>query len=119
MITIDLDSIQPITGSEGTQIRQIFHPHNTMMGIRYSIVQCQIEPTKSSRPHKLKSSEVYFVVNGQGILHVNDESCIIKKNQAVYVPPHSRQFVENTGNAPLELLCIVDPAWRQEDEMVE
>lgn len=119
MITIDLESIQPIEGSEGTQIKQIFHPHNTMMGIRYSIVRCQVEPEKSSKPHKLKSSEVYFVVDGQGILHVDNESCPIKKGQAVYVPPHSRQFVENTGKTPLELLCIVDPAWRQEDETVD
>jgi mannose-6-phosphate isomerase-like protein (cupin superfamily) len=52
-------------------------------------------------------------------MHVDDESAPIRKNQAVYIPPHSKQFVENTGDTPLEVLCIVDPAWRQQDEQVE
>lgn len=119
MIIIDLDSTRPITGAEGTKIKQIFHPHNTMLGVRYSIVHCEIKAQKSSRPHKLKSSEVYFIINGKGVMHIDDESHPVKKNQAVYVPPHSRQFIENTENAPLEVLCIVDPAWRQEDEIIE
>jgi mannose-6-phosphate isomerase-like protein (cupin superfamily) len=119
MLIADLDSAQPIVGSEGTLIKQIFHPHNTMLGIRYSIVQCRIEPGCNSKPHILKSSEVYFVIGGEGVLHIDDESCPIKKNQAIYVPPHSKQFIQNVGKIPLEFLCIVDPAWRQEDEIVE
>jgi mannose-6-phosphate isomerase-like protein (cupin superfamily) len=118
MIIVDLDSIQPVTGTEGTRIKQIFHPHNTMLGIRYSIVRCEIKAGKRSKSHKLKSSEVYFIINGQGVMHVDDEFCQVKKNQAVYVPPHSRQFIENIGDTPLEILCIVDPAWRQEDEII-
>jgi mannose-6-phosphate isomerase-like protein (cupin superfamily) len=117
MLIIDLDSIQQITGSEGTQIKQIFHPHNTMLGIRYSMAQCKIEPGKSSKPHKLKSSEVYFIITGQGVLHIDDESCSVKRNQAVYIPPHSRQFIQNVGKTSLEFLCIVDPAWQQENEI--
>jgi mannose-6-phosphate isomerase-like protein (cupin superfamily) len=119
VLIVDLNSIQPITGFEGTQIKQIFHPHNTMLGIRYSMVQCSVEPGRKSKPHKLKSAEVYFIINGEGVLHIDDESCQVRKNQAIYVPPYSRQFIQNTGKIPLEFLCIVDPAWRQEDEIVE
>jgi hypothetical protein len=82
MISIDIDSAKPITGDEGTQIMQIFHPHNTMLGVRYSIVRCVLEPGKKSRAHILKSSE------------------------------------ENTGAEPLEFLCIVDPAWKKDDETI-
>jgi mannose-6-phosphate isomerase-like protein (cupin superfamily) len=31
----------------------------------------------------------------------------------------SRQFLENTGDLDLKVLCIVDPAWRQKDEIVD
>lgn len=119
MLIVDLNSIQSIEGFEGTQIKQIFHPHNTMLGIRYSIIQCSIAPDKKSKSHKLKSAEVYFVTNGEGMMHIDDESCQVKRNQAIYVPPHSRQFIQNTGKVPLEFLCIVDPAWRQEDEIID
>ena len=36
----------------------------------------------------------------------------------IYVPPGAPQFVLNTGVIPLVFLCIVDPAWRVEDEQV-
>ncbi len=118
MITVDLDSVKPIDGGEGTQIKQIFHPHNTMLGIRYSIVKCSLEPSKRSKQHILKSSEVYYVLNGNGILQIDEHEFKIKANQAIYVPPHSKQHVQNTGTTPLEFLCIVDPAWRKEDELL-
>jgi mannose-6-phosphate isomerase-like protein (cupin superfamily) len=118
MICVDVDSIGPIQGGEGSQIRQIFHPHNTMLGIRFSIVKCTVAPARKSKKHILKSSEIYYVTRGSGVLYVGDEVCQLKENQAVYVPPHSEQFVENTASTPLEFLCIVDPAWRKEDEVV-
>lgn len=118
MISVDVDSINPIVGGEGTQIRQIFHPHNTMLGIRFSIVRCTVEPARKSKKHILKSAEVYYVINGTGALHVDGQKYKLTANYAVYVPPHSEQFIENTGNLPLEFLCVVDPAWRKEDEMI-
>ncbi|MGQ0771205.1 MAG: cupin domain-containing protein [Nitrososphaerota archaeon] len=115
---IDLGSAKPVIGDEGTQIRQIFHPHNTMLGIRYSMVKCTLEPGKKSKPHILKSSEVYFIVKGNGVLHIDSQDHQVRADHAAYVPPHSEQFIENTGTTPLEFLCIVDPAWRKEDEAV-
>jgi mannose-6-phosphate isomerase-like protein (cupin superfamily) len=31
----------------------------------------------------------------------------------------SKQFLENNGESDLTVLCIVDPAWKQEDEILE
>lgn len=118
MISIDLDSVKPIDGDEGTKIRQIFHPHNTMLGISYSVIRCSLEPGKSSKQHVLKSSEVYYVLSGSGILQIDDQPFHIKENQAVYVPPRAKQFIQNTGQTLLEFLCIVDPAWKKEDETI-
>lgn len=116
MLLTDIQSTVPIDGSEGSKIRQIFHPHNTMLGIRYSVVHCTLERGKKTRAHKLKSSEVYYITRGEGVLHVGDESSKVVQDQSAYVPPHTEQFIENTGKTQLEFLCIVDPAWKQEDE---
>lgn len=118
MLCVDVNSISPVEGGEGTQIKQIFHPHNTMLGIRFSMARCTIQKSTKSKKHILKSAEVYYITSGMGILHVDDQICELKAGQAVYVSPHSEQFVENTGDAPLEFLCIVDPAWKQEDETI-
>ncbi len=118
MITVDLDSAESIDGDEGTQIKQIFHPHNTMLGIRYSIIKCSLWPGKRSKQHMLKSSEVYYVLSGSGVLYIDEQEFKVKADQAVYVPPHSKQNIQNTGDVPLEFLCIVDPAWKKEDEII-
>jgi mannose-6-phosphate isomerase-like protein (cupin superfamily) len=117
--SIEINKITSVTGGEGTEVRQIFHPHNTLLGIRYSIIHCRLDSGKSSRPHMLRSSEVYYILNGHGMIHVGVESCEVGKDQAIYVPPLVRQYIKNIGSTPLEFLCIVDPAWRKEDEVIE
>jgi len=114
----NLEKIDPINAEEGTLIHQIFHPHDTLCGIRYSIIHSTILPGKKSSLHKMKSSEVYFILQGNGRLHVDEESQKVTKNQAIYIPPLSKQYLENTGNIYLKFLCIVDPAWRKEDEEI-
>jgi mannose-6-phosphate isomerase-like protein (cupin superfamily) len=116
MIIKKLQNLNKIDGNEGTIISQIFHPHNTLSGIRYSISHCTIKPGKRSKRHKMKTSEVYYIIEGKGIMHIDEETQPVTKDAAIYIPPFSVQFIENTGITDLKFLCIVDPAWRQEDE---
>ena len=51
-------------------------------------------------------------------MKINDESFSVKKDDSIYVPPMSEQFLENTGEKDLRFLCIVDPAWKIEDEVI-
>ena len=52
------------------------------------------------------------------IIHVGEESQKIEKNQSIYISPSSNQCLENTGQSNLKVLCIVDPAWKQDDEII-
>lgn len=117
MITKKIEEIEAFTGLEGTQIRQIFSPIETNNAIRYSIAHCTINPGNSSKSHKLKTSEMYYIVQGNGIMHVGEEQKQIKQHEAIFVPPMTKQFLENNGDVDLVVLCIVDPAWKQEDEI--
>ena len=119
MISKRIEDIESFRGEEGTEIRQIFHPHNTLNGINFSLAHSIILPGKSSKPHKMKSAEVYFVLEGEGTIHIDNDVKEIHQNESVYVPPMAKQFLMNTGNIDLKVLCIVDPAWRQEDEVLD
>ena len=107
-----------IEGNEGTQIKQYFHPLNTLNGIRFSMAQFTIKPSKRSLRHKLQSSEVYYILDGKGIITIDDETISVKKDDSVYVPPQSEQFMENSGEGDLRFLCIVDPAWESQGETI-
>lgn len=112
---LEIDSIQ---GNEGTKIKQYFHPHNTLNGINYSLAQFTLETGKKSKIHKISSSEIYYILEGSGILHINDESHHLEKDDSAYVPPNSKQFIENAGIDDLKFLCIVEPAWKADDEIL-
>ena len=43
---------------------------------------------------------------------------LLKKNSSVYIPLMSKQFIENSGDSELKFLCIADPAWKQDDEIL-
>ena len=107
-----------IDGDEGTKIKQYFHPHNTANGINYSLAQFTLQSGKKSKRHKIKSSEIYYVLEGSGKLTVSDQSYLLQKDDSAYVPPNAEQFIENTGNGILRFLCIVEPAWKADDEVL-
>lgn len=113
-----IQDIKVIDGGEGTKIRQIFHPHNTLNGIRYSMSHSKVEPGKKSILHKMKTSEVYYILEGEGMLNLDDEKIKVSKDQAIYIPPNTKQNIENSGKNDLKFLCIVDPAWKKDDEEI-
>ena len=68
-MSIQKDSkILAIEGNEGTKIKQYFHPHNTFDGIRFSLAQFSVKPSRRSLRHKLQSSEVYYILEAQNAM---------------------------------------------------
>ena len=118
-MSIQRNSNLPSTkGNEGTTIKQYFHPQNTQNGISFSLAEFTIKKGKRSLHHKLQSSEIYYILEGDGILRINEKSFKVKKDDSVYVPPMSEQFIENSGIGDLRFLCIVEPEWKSENEII-
>ena len=111
------DSTQILAGDE-TLLRELLHPHHDAATVAYSLAHAHLLPGTSSFPHRLKGSEVYYFIRGTGRMHVEEEVSDVRSEDTVYVPPGATQYVENIGNELLVFLCIVDPAWRAEDEEV-
>jgi mannose-6-phosphate isomerase-like protein (cupin superfamily) len=118
MITKALDECEEFVAGDGTNLREVLHPANDSVGTRYSLAHAYVKPGESSLPHKLTGSEVYYILEGEGVIHVNGETLEVRTGCAVYVPPDATQHIQNTGATDLKFLCIVDPAWRAEDEEV-
>jgi mannose-6-phosphate isomerase-like protein (cupin superfamily) len=51
-------------------------------------------------------------------MNINGESAKVKPCQAIYIPSNSTQYIHNPGKVDLIFICIVDPAWRKQDEEV-
>jgi mannose-6-phosphate isomerase-like protein (cupin superfamily) len=114
----DLRDCEEFLAGDNTILRELLHPDKSDLDLRYSLAHALLKPGKTSQPHKLRTSEVYYILEGEGIMHIDEETAKVLPGQAVYIPPDSRQFIHNSGNSDLKFLCIVDPAWRKEDEEV-
>ena len=107
-----------ITGNEGAIIYDLLNPQHVENGIHYSLAYVNLPHGKSTLTHIMKTSEVYYILEGEGMLHANDEVDHVKIGDTIFVKPGSKQHLENIGSQDLKFLCIVDPAWKKDNEII-
>ena len=118
MLVQKLHACAEFIAGDGTVLRELLHPDKQPLELRYSLAHATVPVGQTSTAHSLKTSEVYYILNGIGEMHIDDETQRVEPGDAVYIPPNARQFIHNCGTDPLVFICIVDPAWRKEDETV-
>lgn len=59
--------------------------------------------------HKIQE-QIYYVLEGEGILTLNDARHLMRPQDYVYVPPGVRHSFTNTGLAGLVFLVVTTPA---------
>ena len=118
MLIKDLLNCKEFVAGDKTVLKELLHPDKEDIKLRYSLAHATVKSGKTSTPHKLKTSEVYYIIEGKGIMHIEGEAKEIKTGQAVYIPPNAKQYIQNTGESDLKFLCIVDPAWKKDDESI-
>ena len=118
MLVQKLQTCAEFTAGDGTLLRELLHPDKQPIDLRYSLAHAILPVGQTSQLHSLNTSEVYYILNGKGEMHINDEAQIVEPGDAVYIPPGAKQFIHSCGDEPLVFICIVDPAWQQVDETV-
>ena len=98
---------------------ELLHP-DTVGGagdLGCSIAHAIVPVGEETLPHKLaKSAELYYILQGSGEMHIDDETAMLSPGQVVLIPPGARQYIRNAGREDLVFLCIVAPRWQAEDE---
>ncbi len=115
-----LNECEEIIAGDETRLREILNPRkDTTLKMDYSIAHAIVRPGQTTLPHMLKeSSEVYYILQGRGIMTIEGESENVSAGDTVYIPPSSKQFIRNTGSDDLVFICMVSPPWHHDDEVV-
>ena len=111
------DCLEFVAGDRSI-LRELLHPDKADLAIRYSLAHAKVRPGEKTTPHRLGTAEVYYIIEGRGRMHIDAESAEVVAGSAVYIHPRSIQHIENLGPDDLVFLCIVDPAWRAQDEEI-
>jgi len=100
-------------------IREILHPLNDPVNIGYSLAHATLKKGEETSPHTLKeSSEVYIILKGSGVMHIDDESESVFEGDVIMIPQNSVQHIRNSGKSDLLFLCIVEPYWQKKNDLV-
>ena len=118
MAVIPLKTCPEFTAGDHCLLREMIHPDKQDLALRYSLAHARVPVGKTTTPHRLTTSEVYFILQGHGRMHIDDEISEVTVGDTVYIPPHTVQCITNTGTDELTFICIVDPAWQDENEEI-
>lgn len=117
MLVKKFSDCQEIIAGDGCVLRELLSGLNDPAQCRYSLAHAKLPIGQSSTRHAMKTTEVYYIIKGQGRMHIDEEIQTVGLQDTIYIPPNSVQFIENIGEEELEFLAIVDPAWKKEDEI--
>jgi len=118
LLVREIAGCQEIVAGDNSLLRELLNPGKDALELRYSLAVARIGPGGTTYLHRLKSSEVYLILKGSAQMRVGSETEDVGAGQAIYVPPNFIQQISNTGADDLIFVCIVDPAWREEDEEI-
>lgn len=111
MFVKSINDCPALTANDGCRIFELLHPHQDQIDLPYSLAIAEVEPGESSYRHRLEQTEVYYLLEGQGLMHINDETQAVKSGDAVFIPARAVQWIENLGSTTLRFIALVNPPW--------
>jgi mannose-6-phosphate isomerase-like protein (cupin superfamily) len=114
-----LNDCDEIVALDGTILRELLNPRHDKADLKldYSLAHAIVKPGQSSAPHRFfEASEVYYILQGTGRMHIDNEVSEVSVGDTIYTPPMGVQHIENTGGTDLVFLCIVAPSWHPDAE---
>ncbi|WP_342305731.1 cache domain-containing protein [Methanolobus sp. ZRKC5] len=116
----NLEDIDDINHFGDATVRNLINPNRVEMGMDmdYSIAHFTVKTGATLDTLIMKNPETYYVLEGEGMLYIEDVPFELNKGQLVLVPANAKQYIENTGDVDLEFLSINQPAWEPQNEII-
>ncbi len=86
-----------------------------------SLAIATVEPFKETKLHIHKNSEeVYFIIQGKGLMTLGNKTFTVKEEDAILIPPKTPHKIKNNEEKELKILCVCSPPYSHEDtELLE
>lgn len=115
---INFSKLDEFIAGDATVLREYYNPNTQSLELAHSLAHAKVLPNGISKPHALKSTEIYVIQSGKGIMHIDEQIFEVNSSDVVIIPPMAVQFIENKTDEDLTFFCIVEPAWKPEDEII-
>ncbi len=107
----DIEGFKGICG----WVKELIDPNNSDVE-NLNMALITVEPGKSSEPHYHgKTEEIYYILEGIGVLTYDEQKQEISGGCAIYIPPGKTHMITNVGRQILKLLSINAPPYDPDD----
>jgi len=101
-----------------SEIRELMHP-STHDCNNSSLAEARVPIGATTLLHlHHESEEVYYVIQGEGKMHLNTDSFPLTKGDSLCIKPGTPHRITNIGDCELRILCICSPAYQHEDTLL-
>lgn len=119
MDVVNIEKVEPFTTKDGSEIRELLAYRNSCI-INQSLAEARLPPDASTTGHRhLKTEEIYYILDGNGLMQIGDERRQVGAGDAIAIPPGAFHQITNTGPVVLKFLCCCAPTYEHEDTVLE
>ena len=116
MRIVNLGSAATLQTRHGSVIRPLVD-RTTSDITQCSLAEELLPPGHSVTPHyHATTEEIYYVLEGAGVMRVGDETAEVGPGDAIYIPKGSVHTLANTGETPMRIVLVCGPAFSRDDE---
>jgi mannose-6-phosphate isomerase-like protein (cupin superfamily) len=100
---------------DGSIIRELMHP--AVHGNRkQSLAEAIVEPGARTALHRhVLTEEIYHITAGAGLMMLGERQFAVAQGDTICIAPGTPHCIDNTGAAPLKILCACSPAYSHDD----
>lgn len=119
MKVINIEECPDYLAPDNAIAKEYLSPRNSPLKC-LSIAKITIPPHTSVEKHyHLKSEEVYQIVEGEGIMYLDEATCKVGPGEVVPIAPGSWHSIDNQSDQDLIMIVTCSPPWTPEDQVFE
>ena len=117
MVIVNRNLARVLATPHGSEIRPLID-RTTSAITQCSLAEEVLPPGAAVTPHHHRQlEEIYYILEGRGVMRVGEEEREVGAGDAVYIPRGHRHTLKNTGTEPIKILLICGPAFFPGDEV--
>lgn len=101
-----------------SEIRELLADRNSCIR-KQSLAEARLPPGASTtRHHHPRTEEIYYVLEGRGLMAIDGETRAVGPGDAIGIPPGAQHQITNMGEVVLKFLCCCAPGYQHEDTVL-
>ena len=113
-----IDRVEAFVTKDGSEIRELLAHRNSCIR-NQTLAEARLPAGASTTAHHhVRTEEIYYVLEGRGLMRVGDETREVGPGDAIAIPPGAVHQMANTGTAVLKFLCCCAPGYEHDDTVL-